>query len=114
MKIRWIWPAVILGLFVQFPSTAQAFECPKHFASAQAAIDRVIENTKDMADKMKPEDLALVRAHIANAQMTLEEAKAHHERAAGGPHHHARAIMRAHAAMGHALAADALHRSMMR
>jgi len=41
MKVKWLIAASAIALVMQTPWSAQAFECPKHFAAAQAAIDKV-------------------------------------------------------------------------
>ena len=85
---------------------AQAFECPKHFAEAQAAIDKVAGDMKgDMSKKMRKEDMALVHALLDDAKSRLASAKHHHE-TPQGRFDHARAIAKADAARGSAVAAD--------
>ncbi len=111
MKFHWILAAAVVALTVQMAPSAQAFECPLHFAEAQAAIEQAAENTQGMESKMPKEDVALVLAHLGNARMSLVEAKYHHTQP--NSHHHARAIVRANEARGHALAANTLHRILM-
>ena len=41
MKVKWLIAASAMALVMQTPWSAQAYECPKHFAAAQAAIDKV-------------------------------------------------------------------------
>ena len=41
MKVKWLLAASAAVLVMQTPGSAQAFECPKHFAAAQAAIDKL-------------------------------------------------------------------------
>ncbi len=112
MRLFWMAATTTALLAIYAPSTAQAFECPKHFERAQEAIDVVKERLKGMEGRMQEEDMIRVWAHLDNAEMSLAEAKFHHERP-GGRHHHARAILRAHEAFGHADAASALHWSVM-
>jgi hypothetical protein len=112
IRFKWSLAAAAAALFVSMPGTAQAFECPKHFVEAWAAIERVDESMKGMEGKMAKEDIALVLAHLRGARMSYVEAKMHHTQTSGA-FHHTRAIVRAHEAMGHALAAEGLHRSLM-
>jgi len=40
MQTKWLMSAMSLAVALQFmPSGAQAFECPKHFTAAQAALN---------------------------------------------------------------------------
>jgi len=93
--------------------SAQAFECPKHFAEAQAAIDKVTEDMKgNMSKKMRKEDMALVHALLDDAKSRLASAKHNHEKPQG-LYDHARAIAKADAARGYAVAADIFHFKLM-
>ena len=93
--------------------TAQALECPGHFAEAQAAIDKVTEDMKgDMSKKMAKEDMALVHALLDDAKSRLASAKHNHEKPQG-IYDHARAIAKADAARGYAVAADIFHFKLM-
>ncbi len=92
---------------------AQAFECPKHFTAAQAAIDKVSGDMKgDMSKKMRKEDMALVHALLDDAKSRLASAKHNHEKPQGG-FDHARSIAKADAARGYAVAADIFHFKLM-
>lgn len=92
---------------------AQAFECPKHFTEAQAAIDKVLADMGgDMSKQMPKEQMALVHALVDDAKMLLEGAKHNHEKPQGA-YDHARAIAKADAARGYAVAADILHWKLM-
>ncbi len=113
MKLKWMLAVAVATLLLQFSPTAQAFECPKHIAEAQAAIEKVTASTMGMESKMSIEGVTMVQSHIAHAKMTLAEAKFHHENPEGLLHH-AHAIMRANAARGHALAAVSLHSALMK
>ena len=98
---------------VQLPTTANAFECPKHFAAAQAAIDKVVKDMKgEMSKKMKAAgkaaDMALVHALLDDAKMLLAGAKHNHEKPQGD-YDHGRAIAKADAAKGSANAPDTFH-----
>ncbi len=94
-------------------SSANAFECPKHFKAAQAAIDKVIGDMKgDMSKKMSKEDMALVHALLDDAKMRLASARHNHEKPQG-KYDHARALAKADAALGYASAADMFHFKLM-
>ena len=94
-------------------SGAQAFECPKHFDAAQALIDKVAGDMKgDMSKQMPKDQMALVHALHDDAKMILAGAKHNHEKPQSA-YDHARAIAKADAAHGSALAADLLHFKMM-
>ena len=97
--------------FVQTPGTSNAFECPRHFAAAQAAIDKVVA---DMGGGMvmTPEMMAQVNFFLDNARRLLAEAMAHHEGAQGGMGH-GKSIADADAALGYAQAGDIFHFKMM-
>ncbi len=92
---------------------AQAYECPKRFAEAQAAIDKVTEDMKgDMSKKMRKEDMALVHALLDDAKSRLRSARHNHEKPQGA-YDHARAVAKANAARGYAVAADIFHFKLM-
>ena len=94
-------------------SSANAFECPKHFKAAQAAIDKVTGDMKgDMSKKMSKEDMALVHALLDDAKMRLDGARHNHEKPQG-KYDHARALAKADAALGYAGAADKFHFKLM-
>ena len=101
----------------QASQTASAFECPKHFAEAQAAIDKVITDMKGEMSKsmskagMKPQ-MALVHALLDDSKMRLAGARHNHEKPRG-TYDHARAIAKAGAARGFAVAADVYHFKLM-
>lgn len=95
------------------PFNAQAFECPRHFAAAQAAIDKVTGDMKGMSKMMSRADMALVHALLDDAKMMLSGAKHNHQKPQGD-FDHARAIAKADAAKGSAVAADILHWRMMK
>ncbi len=113
------WGLALLGIFalIQLPHAASAFECPKHFVKAQTAIDKVIgdmkgEMSKSMAGAgMKPQ-MALVHALLDDAKMRLAGAKHNHAKPQGA-YDHARAIAKADAALGYAVAADIYHFKLM-
>lgn len=96
------------------PVSVQAFECPKHFKAAQAAIDKVKgDMTPEMMKMMSKRDKALVHALIDDAKMLLAGAKHNHEKPQGS-YDHARAIAKADAARGYAVAADIFHWKLMK
>ena len=96
-----------LGLL---PSTANAYGCPKAMAEAQAAIDKVTNDMKSM--KMSKSELFLVHALLDDAKMTLAGAK-HNPAKPQGKYDHGRAIAKAEAAKGSAVAADIFHWKLM-
>jgi hypothetical protein len=104
MKRKWILAATVAPLLLMAPWPVQAFECPAHFAEAQAAIDKAAESIKRMEGGMPMAS----RAHLQHAKMSLNEAEYHHSQI--GKFHHARAIVRANEARGHAFAAEILSR----
>ncbi|MFQ5883369.1 MAG: hypothetical protein ACE5I9_13030 [Candidatus Methylomirabilales bacterium] len=81
-----------------------AFECPKHFKEAQAAIDEAAAAMK----KLPKEKHGLVHTLIDDAKMLLQSGKHNHEKPAAGKYDHARAIAKADAARGYAVAAKML------
>ncbi len=94
-------------------SSANAFECPKHFKAAQAAIDKVLGDMKgDMSKKMPKQEMALVHALLDDAKMRLASARHNHEKPQG-KYDHARALAKADAALGYAVAADKFHFKLM-
>jgi hypothetical protein len=106
MKRKWILAATVAPLLSLAPWPAQAFECPAHFAEAQGAIDKAAESIKRMEGGMP----LAARAHLRHARMSLNEAEYHHTKT--GEFHHARAIVRANEARGHAVAAEVLSRNL--
>jgi hypothetical protein len=95
-------------------TTAQAYECPKHFAEAWAAIEEVAENMKRAEAVLPKEDMVVLRSHMRNARMSYVEGNHHHKAGRDdGDYHHARAIVRAHEAKGHAAAAGSLLRLLV-
>jgi len=100
-------------MFLPPLGAAQAFECPKHFAKAQAAIDKVSGDMKGgMSKKMRKEDMALVHALLDDAKSHLASAKHNHQKPQGR-FDHARAIAKADAARAYANAADLFHFKLM-
>ncbi len=113
MKFKLLLAVCAAVLIFQMPWNAQAFECPKHFAEAQALIDKVKGDMGgSMSKQMSKEQMALVHALLDDAKMYLAGAKHNHEKPQGA-YDHARAIAKADAALGYARAADMLHFKMM-
>ncbi len=113
MKLKWLLAGSAAVLIFQMSGNAQAFEFPKHFAEAQALIDKVKGDMGgEMSKKMPKEQMALVHALLDDAKMILAGAKHNHEKPQGA-YDHARAIAKADAALGYARAADILHFKMM-
>lgn len=112
MKTALLAPLPLAAALLGFPSDAVAFECPQHFADAQAVIDKVSGDMAGMEQSMAKEDMALVHALLDDAKMLLEGAKHNHEKPQGA-YDHARAIAKADAAKGYATAADILHFQLM-
>ena len=106
MKRKWILAATVAPLLLLTPWPVQAFECPVHFAAAQLAIDMAAESIRRMKGGMP----IAARGHLRHAKMSLNEAEYHHTQA--GEFHHARAIVRAYDALGHAVAAEILSRDL--
>ncbi len=117
MKLGTLMASIAVLALIQLPTTANAFECPKHFAAAQAAIDKVVKDMKgEMSKKMKAAgkaaDMALVHALLDDAKMLLAGAKHNHAKPQG-KYDHGRAIAKADAAKGSANAADIFHWKLM-
>ena len=108
MKVKWLLAASATVLVMQTPWSAQAFECPKHFAAAQAAIEKVAADMKADIPWRRTEDKALVHALLDDAKSRLASAKHNHEKPQSA-YDHARAIAKADAALGYAKAADIFH-----
>ncbi len=106
MKHQWIWAAAAIAAVLQMPSAAQAFECPTHFAEARLAIEKAAESV----NRMTGAGVAVAQSHLREARMSLVEALYHHTRSRA--YHHARAILRANDARGHAIAADIVSRRL--
>ena len=102
MKVKRVLMASTATLMFLLPwGTAQAFECPKHFAAAEDAIDAA----NDAMIGLKT-DLHMIRGHMLldDAKMLLGAAKHNHEKPQN-EFDHARAISKADAAKGSAVAA---------
>ena len=108
MTVKWFsaigFAFVLVVGVAQFPHTANAFECPKHFAAAQAAIDNVLESMKGM-EGMDQKDMASLHSLIDDAKMILTGAIHNHEKPQGA-FDHARAIAKAKTALAFAESAE--------
>ncbi len=118
MKLKWPLAFIAAFALLQFPLTANAFECPKHFAKAQAAIDKVLEDMKgEMSKKMvaagMAADVTLVHVLLDDAKMALAGAKQFCEKPQRD-YDLARAIAKAEAARGSAVAAEIFHFNLMK
>ena len=114
MKLKWILAGCAAAALIYMPWSARAFECPKHFADAQAAIDKVVVDMKgDMSKKMPKDQMALVHALLDDAKTLLTSAKHNHEKPQGA-FDHARAMAKSDSALGYAVAADILHFKMIK
>lgn len=82
------------------PVNARAFECPKHFREAQAAIEKATAAVKKLSGQAKAE----VHMVLDDAKMLLNGAQHNHEKPQGKMDH-ARAIAKADSARGYAEAA---------
>ena len=101
-------------LFFGASASVQAYECPKHFAKAWAAIETVAENMNRAEEVLPKDDMVAPRSHLRNARMSYAEGKQHHKAGLDdGDYHHARAIVRANEAQGHATAAGSLLRMLV-
>jgi hypothetical protein len=108
------WPLAIAAAvalaFVLKPGTSNAFECPQHFAAAQAAIDKTVADMAGMT--MDPMMTAQIVAFLDRARADLAHAMEHHAGAEGGMDH-AKSIAGADTALAYATAADIWHFRMM-
>ncbi len=96
---------MVFPLVVFFAApVVSAFECPKHFEKAEDAIDQA---AAAMA-KLPKEKQGEVHTLVDDAKMFLGSAKHNHEKPAAGKLDHARAIAKANAAYGFAIAAQML------
>ena len=118
MKVKRLLMASTATLMFLLPwGTAQAFECPKHFTEAQAAIDKVAgdmkgEMSKSMAKAGMKSDMALVHALLDDAKTLLDSAKHNHAKPQGA-YDHARALAKSDAARGYIVAAAIFHFKLM-
>jgi hypothetical protein len=97
--------AAAFGAALLVAQGASAFECPKHFAEAQGAIDKVSADMKAAGDKVAKADMALIHALLDDAKTLLTSAEHNHAKPQG-KYDHARAIAKADSATAYAGAAD--------
>ena len=113
MTSKWILAVSIAALGIHVPWGAQAFECPKHIAAAEAAVNKVAEEMKKikpvMDAMMDKTEMSVVHSLLANARIMVAVARRSHEKPVG-PYDHARAIAKADSARGYAEATAILHR----
>jgi hypothetical protein len=109
MKTGSILAALTVAFVLYAPPDARAFECPTHFAAAQAMIDKVTRDMESMKGEM-PEN-SMIHSLLDYADMYLGGAKHNHEKPEG-PSDHARAIAKADSALGYARAADLMRARM--
>lgn len=113
MQPNRILAALVPTLVLFLPWHAQAFECPKHIADAEATIKKVAEEMKTLAPvmdaMMDKKEMSIVHTLLANARIFLVAAKRSHEKPAG-PYDHGHAIAKAISARGYAEATGILHR----
>ncbi len=112
MIVKRVAIAAALSAAVLIPASASAFECPKHIAAAQTAIDKVLGDMKGIGKMMKRSDIALVHALVDDAKIRLASARHNHAKPRGR-YDHGRAIAKADAARGYAIGAEILHFKMM-
>lgn len=117
MKLKWPLAFIAAFALIQFPLAANAFECAKYITEAQAAIDKVVEDMKgEMSKRMAAAgmaaDMVLVHALLDDAKKELAGAK-HNCEKPQGDYDLARAIAKAEAARGSAVAADIFHFNLM-
>lgn len=96
--------AVVPLLLIFSASAAYPWGCPVALKQAEDAID----NAAAAMAKLPKEKQELVHTLLDDAKMWLETAKHNHEKPAAGAYDHARAIAKAHAALGSAMAAQGL------
>ncbi len=112
MKVKWLIVASAAVLVMQTPWSAHAYEGPKHFAAAQAAIDKVAADMQADIPWQEPLDKELVLNLLDDARMLLGGAKHNHDNPTSG-YSHARAIAQGDSALGYANAADLFHRELL-
>ena len=101
------------ALTALIPMTASAFECPRHFKAAQAAIDKVTKNMKSMGKSIPKAQMGLVHSLVDDAKTWLSSARHNHQKPQG-IFDHARSIAKADTALGYAVAANIFHSKLMK
>ncbi len=102
-RLRWLAMGFALVTPLLMARPAQAYECPKHIASAQATLDKLHDLMKTMKGKMPARDIRFVHGILDDARMFIGGAKHNHQEALGY-RDHVNAIIRAHQARGHVVA----------
>lgn len=117
MKLNLLLAVPIVGSVLSISWDASAFECPKHFAQAQEAIDKTSEQLKGMKkimpEMMSEKEMAKIHSLLANSRILLSGARQSHKRNLG-PYDHAYAIAKAESAFGYALATRVIHQNFYR
>ena len=117
MKLNRLLTIPIVGFVLPMSGGASAFECPKHFAQAQEAIEKTAEQLegmkKIMPEMMNEKEMATIHSLLANAKILLSGARQSHERNLG-PYDHAYAIAKADSSRGYALATGVVHQRFYR
>jgi hypothetical protein len=93
---------------------AQGLDCKKPIQTAQKAIDKVTDDLKDMDKKMPKNQLQDVHALLDDAKSNLDGAHQSCDTQSPSATDQARAIGKAEAARGYAVAADKLHFHFMK
>ena len=83
MRTLWLLIFSFFALALLMPISAQAFECPKHFKEAQAAIDKATAAVKKLSGRAKAE----VHMVLDDSKMFLVGAKHNHEKPQGKMDH---------------------------
>ena len=104
MRHKLFWAIALAVPAFQLSSDVQAFECPTHFAEVEMLVVEARQTAKRMVTGQK----LAVLSEIREAEMTLTEARFHHDQS--DDYHHSRAIIRANEARGYVMAALALAR----
>lgn len=102
--------AVVPLLLIFSASAAFPWGCPVVLKQAEDAIDQA---AAAMA-KLPQDKQGQVHTLTDDARMLLESGRHNHEKPAAGAYDHARAIAKAHAAMGYAVAAEGLAKQLMK
>ena len=112
-KVRWLMVLLFIITMFVLPQRANAFECQKHIALAQGAINELEELMESMTEVMPARDIRFVHRLIDDAKLFVAGAKHGHDEALGY-HDHVRAVIMAHHARGHVIAATLLHDEFMK
>ena len=94
------------------PFSAIAYRCPVHINAAQAQIDNILLEMKQMDMKVDKSEMALVHSLIDYAKMYLHSATHNHEKPQG-LFDHARSIAKADSALAYANAATSYYKLLV-